>query len=109
VCGDCLAAADRVHAFVALAFYAHQRSVDGHGACQALAKAIDERRDTRALEDDDHVEAEDVEPRVASQARRATQEIDARRTLPLRIVVWKVAADIAERRRAEHGVGDGVA
>ena len=108
MCGNRFPATDGIDPFVGLALDADARGVDAQDRRERRAHRIDVRLDLRRLEDDGHVDVADFVAMLADQRDGAGQEIKTGRVLPARIVIRKVAADVALAGGAEDGVGDSV-
>ena len=106
--GDPFAAADRAEAFV-------RRRLDVD-ALRRYAEAIgdrplhlgDARRQLRALGDDRRIDVVDGEAALTQQAERFVRQGQAGGVLPLRVVRWKVGADVAGAGGAQQRVDDRV-
>src|SRR5690348_453244 len=106
--GDRLASTELADPFVRLAFHAHP--VHGHveHSGQIRTHGIDERRELWALRDDRHIHVSDFITVLAYERSGATEQVEARRVLPLTVAVGKVPTDIPGAGGTENRIGDRV-
>src|SRR5947207_8277258 len=103
-----LAAADRVYAFTALGLDAHLAGADSQGCSNLLLHARNVRGKLRALESDSRVEVHNHPASPAEKLPDVAKKQQARGVVPLGRSVGEMAADVAQSRRAQQRVTDGV-
>src|SRR5579862_8345487 len=102
--GDSLAAAHGVNALVGFRLHADTIDANAEHTRERLTDGVDMSAELRRLEHHRDVDVPDFEALPGGHPHRPAQQVEAARVLPLRIGIGKVAADIAETRRAEHRV-----
>ena len=108
VCGDGFTAADGVNAFVGLSFEVDFFGGDTQRAGQSFAHFREMRAELRFFGDDYGIDVLDGKVAFVEQFFGVLEKIQAIRTLPFRISVRKMRADIAETRRTQKRVTDSV-
>src|SRR5437667_10724952 len=91
---------DRVQPFVRLGFDTDAGAVDADGRGDGAPHRTDMIAKLWPLENYGHVDVSDLETSICHQLRRTCEEVETRRTLPARIVIGEVLADVALTRAA---------
>src|SRR6266481_4524526 len=98
ICGDGFAAAYGVHTFVGLGFEVNRFSLHTKRFCECFAHSWEMRAEFRFFDDDDGIHVLDCQMLFVEKFARVFEEHQAVRALPLGIAVWKMRADISQRR-----------
>ncbi len=91
-----------------LELHGHAIDRETHRASQAFANGEPVILQLRLLQDNRRVDVDDIASRFGRQFTRMSQKLQTPRSLPLLIGVGEVHADIAQCRRAQDGIGNGM-
>src|SRR4026209_1518195 len=91
---DRFSAPDSIDPLVRFPFHADLIDLDGQRRRETPANGLLERRDLRALEDDDNVDLTDPETGLTHQTCRVLKKAHARGALPARVRIREMYADI---------------
>ena len=103
-----LAAADSVQAFTTFSFYADLALLDAERAGNFLAHEGDVPGDLRTFDADGRVHVDDGAPPFVQKSFDMAEEMQAACVPPLGTGIREMLADVAERRRAQQCVANGV-